>query len=150
MIEDDPVDSEKFANFLRNECEITITTTLKEALSKISKENFDVVLLDLGLPDSITPEDTFDQVWEVIEAPIIVSTGMSDDFGVQMLRRGAQDYLLKTETSPALCRRSILYAVERYKLLKRIRELQEEQVKIFRYIKKEAKKKLEGYHCGST
>ena len=145
MIEDDPIDAQKFVRLLRKNFKIVTEMTLEAALARIGNEKFDAILLDLALPDSPSPQETFCSVWEVVEAPIVVLTSMSDEFGVDMVRRGAQDYLLKTETSDSLCVRAILYAIERYRLVQRIRELQEEQSLIFRNIRREAEKKMEEY-----
>jgi len=98
------------------------------------------------LPDSpIKPQETFQKVYDTVEAPIVVLTSMSDEFGIKMVRYGAQDYLLKTETSASLCKRSIFYAIERYRLVRQIRELRKEQSVIFKTIQIEAKRKLEEY-----
>jgi DNA-binding NarL/FixJ family response regulator len=145
MIEDDPVDAKKFVRLLRKKFKIVTEMTLESALERLDKEKFDAILLDLALPDSPSPQETFCRVWDAVEAPIVVLTSMSDEFGVEMVRRGAQDYLLKTETSDSLCVRAVLYAVERYRLVKRIQELQEEQSLIFRRIREKAEKKLEEY-----
>ena len=56
LVEDNPGDVLIFREHLRFsgiEFELTESTSLKDAISKISQQDFDVILLDLGLPDSI-------------------------------------------------------------------------------------------------
>jgi signal transduction histidine kinase len=74
----------------------------------------DLVLLDLELPDS-TGLDTLQSMLEVTEStPIVVLTGLDDQQrGMEAVERGAQDYLVKGDVSPALLRRTIQYAIER-------------------------------------
>lgn len=74
----------------------------------------DVVLLDLGLPDS----NGFETLEAMLEAtgdePVVVLTGLDDDsVGVEAVERGAQDFLVKDDIGPKLLRQTIRYAIER-------------------------------------
>lgn len=94
--------------------------TLREARDYLSGAyRCDVVLFDLTLPDS-EGLDTIGQMSPYAAAfPAIVLTGLSDDaLAVEALKRGSQDYLLKSEINPVLLSRAIYYAVERFKILK--------------------------------
>jgi signal transduction histidine kinase len=75
---------------------------------------FGAVLLDLYLPDS-QGLDTVDRVRQAApELPIIVLTSLEDeDIGVEAVRRGAQDYLVKGQADGRLLSRAIRYATER-------------------------------------
>jgi two-component sensor histidine kinase/CheY-like chemotaxis protein len=94
--------------------ELKFAETLGEALTILEDENFDVVLMDLGLPDS-QGFRTFTQVHnQMPELPIIIITGLEDeDLGVSAVKEGAQDYLVKGQVDKKLLARSLKYAIER-------------------------------------
>jgi PAS domain S-box-containing protein len=87
---------------------------LSEALSRLKDNNVDLVLLDLGLPDSSGLE-TFARLKAAAPAmPTIILTGNSDqEAALTAVRGGAQDYLIKGQISGSLIVRSIRYALER-------------------------------------
>ena len=119
LIEDDENDYELTKELLPNgKTQIVWAQTLKEALEKISAGLFDIILLDLGVPDS-QGLATLDRIAEVLSrAPVlIVLTGNDDDeLAHEALKRGAQDYLVKGQVTPELMRRSLRYAIERHKV----------------------------------
>lgn len=88
--------------------------TLESGLERSSEIDLDVLLLDLGLPDS-TGLETLTAVTDATEfVPIVVLTGLSDEgVGIKAIQRGAQDYLVKGEVTDDLLVRSIHYAMER-------------------------------------
>ena len=94
--------------------ELKFAESLGEALTILENENFDVVLMDLGLPDS-QGFRTFTQVHnQMPELPIIIITGLEDeDLGVSAVKEGAQDYLVKGQVDKKLLARSLKYAIER-------------------------------------
>lgn len=81
----------------------------------IHKHNFDVVLLDLSLPDADNNEDLVTSVVALApKIPVIVLTGFADkDFGVKTLNLGISDYLLKDDLNAAQLSKSIYYSIER-------------------------------------
>lgn len=87
---------------------------LSTGMEKLAMGAYDVVLLDLGLPDSQGLE-TFDRVHSAMpDQAIIVLSGMEDEeTAIKALQRGAQDYLLKGEEDGRSFLRAIRYAVER-------------------------------------
>jgi PAS domain S-box-containing protein len=89
-------------------------TELAAGLRTLEAEPFDVVLLDLNLPDS-TGLETLRHVREQEETlPIVVLTGLRDrEMGIDALREGADEYLVKDEINPGLLVRSIFHATER-------------------------------------
>lgn len=96
---------------------LTHVTTLEAGLEELSKSGGrspDVVLLDLGLPDSRGME-TLETVSERTESfPIVVLTGLQDQqYGVEALERGAHEYLVKGEITSDLLVRSLYHALER-------------------------------------
>lgn len=90
--------------------------TLTIALGLLEKEPFDVILLDLALPDSVGV-GTFSQICvRVPEVPIIVTSALENKKqAFEVLREGAQDYLVKGEVNVKLLRRALYYAIERHR-----------------------------------
>ena len=93
---------------------LTRASLLGDAVAALEKERFDVVLLDLNLPDGRGVECV-----ERLRAaddltPIVVLSGQGDeDFAVEILNRGVQDYLVKWEGDGRIILRAIRYAIER-------------------------------------
>ena len=84
------------------------------ALQSLDEGAFEVVLLDLSLPDSQGISTLTKMHAARPGMPIVVLTSLDDEIlGLQLLQRGAQDYLVKGEVTGSLLRRSLRYAVER-------------------------------------
>ena len=103
--------------------EVTCADSLAQAFCAAQRATFDLVLLDLSLPDS-QGLGTVKAAAEAFAAlPIIVLTGWSDEkTGNEAVRAGAQDYLVKGVFSPDALGRSIRYAVERHAVHQALRE----------------------------
>ncbi len=101
--------------------ELITVIRLSEAIDKVKAEMFDVVILDLTLPDS-SGIDTFVKLFSKIpDIPIIVLTGLSDDvFGLDAVKFGAEDFLSKNTINAHIIKRAIDYGIERRKLKKKI------------------------------
>jgi PAS domain S-box-containing protein len=99
--------------------DMTHVKNLKEAFNALDERRFDVILLDLLLPDSHGIE-TFSRIHEqAAEIPVIVITVLGDEkHAIQALRSGAQDYLVKGQKIDDLLARRIQYAIERHRLEK--------------------------------
>jgi PAS domain S-box-containing protein len=99
---------------------------LASALSRLDQGGIDVVLLDLGLPDS-EGLDTFSKVRaHAPDLPTVVLTGVSDEEkALEALRQGAQDYLFKGDVDGKTVVRAIRYAIERRQAEERLRESEE-------------------------
>nr|HPN63892.1 response regulator [Candidatus Goldiibacteriota bacterium] len=91
---------------------------LSEAMAFAGQENFDVVLLDLNLPDS-NGMDTLIKFRERFpDIAVVILTGMEDkEFSLRAVKEGAQDYLIKGETEAGVLVRSIFYAIERNRFI---------------------------------
>lgn len=94
--------------------DIETVDTLAKGISFLEEKVFDLVLLDLHLPDSDGLK-TFTEIHERYPGiPVIVLTGTSDeDTAVKAVQLGAQDYLVKGEMEILQLSRSIKYALER-------------------------------------
>ncbi len=97
--------------------ELTHTQRLKNGLKHLETEKFDIILLDLGLPDSEGFKSFKITLKKHPEIPIIILTGLGDEeIGIKTIKYGAQDYLVKGEFNGKLLVRAIQYAIERKKL----------------------------------
>ncbi|MBL7114358.1 MAG: response regulator [Kiritimatiellae bacterium] len=131
LIEDDPDDAFLASSALGASPDIYFRTThvctLKDGMQRAAEVKFDVVLLDLSLPDS-TGLDSVTRFIEVHDdVPVVVLTGfMSAELGVQAVRLGAQEYLTKQSvgTGEALLS-SVRHAIERFELLHQLRDHQD-------------------------
>ncbi len=125
LVEDDLGDQRLFQEQLRGGGlgpQVVTAGSAAEALTALgTNDEIDLVLLDLGLPDSQGLE-TVDRVTAGANGvPVIVLTGQSDDpeLAVSALRRGAHDYLVKGRTGASELARAIRYAIERHDLQQR-------------------------------
>jgi len=87
--------------------------SVEEALF-CDEQNYDLILLDLSLPDGQGLK-TFESLNEVIRSkPIVVLTGLKDEnLAIEAVKLGAQDYILKKDMSARALNRAINYAYER-------------------------------------
>src|SRR5205814_214856 len=90
---------------------------LSRGLDCLSSRRFDVIVLDLSLPDS-TGLETFRRLHALASStPIVVLTGLSDaTVGIAAVQQGAQDYLVKGQVDGPLLVRALRYAIERKRL----------------------------------
>ncbi len=118
LIEDDALD----ARFVRSSLAragdgqvcLTHVRTIEEARRETRAQRFDVVLLDLNLPDGVG-EQCVDRVRALDpSSAIVVLSGRDDEqFALSILNRGVQDYLVKGDGDGATILRAIRYAQER-------------------------------------
>jgi DNA-binding response OmpR family regulator len=97
---------------------IDLATSLKESADKISKIKYDIILLDLGLPDS-SGVDTLIRLIALFPglATIIILTGLNDtEIGLKAVNNGAQDYIIKGQVDSEKLIKSIIYSYERSRL----------------------------------
>jgi DNA-binding NarL/FixJ family response regulator len=99
---------------LPGQFQMTHVKRLSEALEFLWKETCDVVLLDLGLPDSHGIDTLVLTRAQAPSVPIVVLTGFQDEsLGDQALKEGAQDYLVKGQVDSKMLARSMRYAIAR-------------------------------------
>ncbi|MBN1572737.1 MAG: PAS domain S-box protein [Deltaproteobacteria bacterium] len=92
--------------------------TLTKGLDVLSKESFDVILLDMTLPDSEGLNTLLEVKDSVPDVPIVVLTSLENEkVALSAVRESAQDYLYKGEIKPSLLIRALRYAVERKRML---------------------------------
>jgi PAS domain S-box-containing protein len=100
-----------------------VVERLSDALCRLREEPFDVLLLDLSLPDAHGYE-TFTQAYGAApDVPIVVLTGLDDEeLAVRTVQAGAQDYLVKADLNGHLVVRAVRYAIERRRAMQALRE----------------------------
>jgi PAS domain S-box-containing protein len=129
LVEDNPGDSRLIREMLLHSGDslfrLESSECLENAFEKLREEGFNLMLLDLHLPDSQGLETLHRAKAMAPEIPIIILTGLADEaIGIKAVEQGAQDFLIKGETSEALLKRSILYALERKSSQESLRESQ--------------------------
>ena len=114
------VKSDKF------DVELTCADQLSKGLEFLAKDNVDIVLLDLMLPDSYGLHTVNKVLTQAPEVPIVVLSGLEDEtIATETVQHGAQDYLIKDQLNGNLLKRSILYAIERNRFEKALRKHRE-------------------------
>jgi len=131
LIEDNPGDARLIQEQLREATEesfgLVVASNLQDGLNALNNERFDVLLLDLSLPDSFGLDTIQAARASAQDIPIVVLTGFDDKtLGVQAVQMGAQDYLLKGDSHSRLLTRTIRYAIERHNIEAALRQSQEE------------------------
>ena len=118
LVEDNPDDAYLICDHLAEAvppiCRVHQAATLREAVQLLQTTQFDVVLLDLSLPDAHGIE-TVQRIQSAAAAlPVVVLTGLKDEaVALQAVSAGAQDYLIKGQVDGLGLARAIRYAIER-------------------------------------
>jgi diguanylate cyclase (GGDEF)-like protein len=130
-VEDSMRDARLLRELLRDSgapLDMTHVQTLEAASGELARRRFDCVLLDLGLPDG----DGVENVERIRrcdrEVAIVVLTGRDDQqYALQALRRGAQDYAVKGEHDGEALLRIVHHAIERNRLLAQLDNEREQE-----------------------
>ena len=104
--------------------EISEAGSISDALRLVEEERFDMLFLDLGLPDS-TPVETVGHAIGLFEKslPVVVLTSLdNEELGRQAIRNGAQDYLSKDKMTADLLRQTTRFAMARFETKRQLRE----------------------------
>lgn len=115
LVEDSEPDAKFVQQLLpKQRFSIVHVSSLFEASTQLACSSFDVVLLDLSLPDG-SGLDSFQSLRDVGKlTPIVILTGLNDDETALMaVKLGAQDYIQKSDVNANFLERSIRYAIER-------------------------------------
>jgi len=131
LVEDSPTDASLLREgiFLSStrDISVTIAASLQQAANYCKNNRFDAALLDLTLPDSSGLETVRLAREHCPDIPIVVLTGIDDEqIGVEAVRMGVQDYLIKGQTDGRSIIRSIRYAIERKRLEEELRKAHDE------------------------
>jgi hypothetical protein len=130
LVEDNPGDARLFQELVRDtgagRLKLEHVNRLSTALDRLSNGNFDVVLLDLSLPDEQGLATLTRTHAHAPNVPIVVLTGLDDEaVAIKAMRAGAQDYLVKGRVDGDLLVRSLRYATERARALEALERREE-------------------------
>lgn len=130
VVEDNPGDFVLLENLLQMTpltfSDIIHATSLKETITLTKNQKFDLILLDLSLPDSSGIETFIELNKKASETAIVVLSGFSDmEMMLEAISLGAQDYLMKGEFDEKLLAKTIQYSIERKKNLESLRRSNE-------------------------
>ncbi len=128
LVEDNPGDARLIQIELdelgERRFELCTVDQLGPALQRLERERFDVMLLDLSLPDSQGIDTVLRASGAMPDLPIVVLTGLDDEeLAVTTMQRGAQDYLVKGCMDGRALARSMRYAIERKRAEVALREV---------------------------
>ena len=120
LLEDSHSDAELIQRMLRGHASFKATVnhfeSMETALESLSSEQYDLILSDLGLPDSCGLE-TIASLRSYAElTPIIALTSEAADLGVGAIRAGANDFVPKDELSKTIVGRAVDYTIERFQM----------------------------------
>jgi DNA-binding response OmpR family regulator len=118
LVEDNPGDARLLREALREvkntQFELVNVERLSQALERLVEKRFDIILLDLSLPDGKGLDTIVRAHEQAPGVPIVVLTGLDDEeMAIKALRQGAGDYLIKGQVDGNLLVRGIRYAIER-------------------------------------
>ena len=128
LVEDNPGDARLIMEFLTDNDDgtfnFTIVNKLGEALGMIQERDFDVILLDLSLPDSLGLDTFYRMKLTAGNIPVVILTGHGDEnLARKAVREGAQDYIAKDELSSKVLTRAVSYAIERQRTLMELQNM---------------------------
>lgn len=131
LVEDDLGDADLLGEFLdledSNQFQLTHCTRLSEALQQLSQAVFDIVLLDLSLPDSHGLATVNHLYTQHPTIPIVILSGLEDkSLAIEAVQKGAQDYLVKGQFDSDSLVRAIHHGMERAKILKLLNQKEEQ------------------------
>lgn len=130
LIEDNPGDTviirEMLKEIIGMNFKLINATGLNDGFEIISKEQINIILLDLNLSDSFGIDTFYKMNKKAPNIPIIILTGLSDEeLAINAVGKGAQDYLVKGQIESQLLAKSIKYAIERKNIERKLRESEE-------------------------
>src|ERR1700733_1112186 len=121
LVEDNSGDArllrEMFGKEKAGSFDLTHVLHLSDALSLLAKGGFDIVLLDMGLPDGHGLDTVRRARAAAPGVPVIVLTGLDDEvLAAQAMKEGAQDYLIKGQIESRALPRALRHAIERHRM----------------------------------
>ncbi len=131
VVEDSPYDAKIIQELFKDikngfAFDLAFAETLQKASAALAAAPRDVVLLDLNLPDSYGPETLGRAVSLFPDLPVIVMTGFYEEhLGLDLIKKGAQDYLVKGKITGDWLTYSIKYSVERARIERKLRQKEE-------------------------
>jgi two-component system, NarL family, sensor histidine kinase UhpB len=135
IVEDNPGDQLLLTELLKSS-ELVIenlhySENLTESIDTIRSIRFDIILLDLSLPDSSGLQTFLSIKPYTQKVPVVILSGLADmELAIAAISEGAQDYLIKDDMDERLLVKTIRYSIERKKNLEEIQRSEEQ----YRYL----------------
>ena len=125
LVEDDAADARLVIELFRDcravAAEVRHVTRIADARLALAEDTYDVVLLDLSLPDGFGTATVRRVRADAPHTPVVVLSGLGDEnAAMAAVTEGAQDYLVKSEIDDASLLRAIRYAIGRHERMHRI------------------------------
>ena len=127
-IEDQDVDFFLLSRYLKHRPKhhVLRAHNLKQGCDLLENAHFDVILLDLTLPDS-SGLNTVQTIVDLEQAPVVVMSGLDDEqTALESVQLGAQDYLVKGKFDSTLLIRTLSYSIERHRLMEALEATRQE------------------------
>src|SRR4051812_47468831 len=135
VIEDNPGDFFLVNEYLEEafpDATVLHGDTLKRGIELLQKETIDVILLDLTLPDGMGINSFHTVNSRFPGVPIIILTGLgATEIALESLKVGAQDFIVKDDSNPAVLAKSIKYGIERSKIYEHLKKSEEQYKYLF-------------------
>lgn len=137
VIEDNPIDYFLVEEFLTEQIANAViihAADFSQVVAIFSSQEavFDVILLDLSLPDKSGQELINETLRMAGSCPVIILTGYADmEFSIKSISQGVLDYLLKDELNAVTLYKSILYSMERKKAVTDLKESEKRYSDLF-------------------
>ena len=139
VVEDNPIDRRIIETMLQEPSNpvalLKSTDTLAGAFRLLDQHSFDVIILDLNLPDSEGKDTLRSLSGKYPQVTIVINTGAyEDELGLHTLSYGAQDFLVKGKYTAYVLHKALYYALERKRLERELtaayQRLQETQAQL--------------------
>ncbi len=127
LVEDSLLGSQWVSSCLNNlkgfPSSLTVCKTIKEAEDQLSKATFQSIIIDLSL-EGWQGIEAFEEIHKkaVNTAIIVLAESEDEELGIEAVKNGAQDFLIKGQIEPNELIHSINYGIERHKLLAKLSE----------------------------
>ncbi len=147
LIEDNPDDTELIKRRLLRSANarfgVTAVSTLHDGIAQLGENTPDLIIADLGLPDSHGLDTVKKILSEAPQIPLVVLSGFDDEaIAIKAVQSGAQDYLVKGQMESANIERALFYAIERARLQRELeqhsREICSIQTNLLKILEKNA------------
>ena len=122
LIEDNELDIQIITSLIdqseRLNAEIKTVDSIKKAKTIMFYQEMDIILVDINIQGM-----KFEELFEVFDKDnllipyIVITDEREEDLGIEAVKKGAQDYLVRSELSERILRRGIIYSLERHDIL---------------------------------
>ena len=138
LIEDNPGDRRLFRSYLDDipgyDFDLHCAESLQDGLEFVKKNILSIILTDLNLPDSQQLDTLYRIMAHKPACPVVVITGINNrELGIEAVKKGAEDYLFKSEINSHLLEKTITHSIERKRLTGKLLESENRFRRMFDY-----------------